>query len=114
MPPAGDTVVQSQQLCGKRSAGIGAPVDDGCPEAHGRTEPAGRHIKVDGKIAAFTFGAPINQETFDVCVEKANTEIEGAYAVINQEFASRIPEQYVYVNREEDLGIEGLRKAKLS
>ena len=71
-------------------------------------------LRVDGKIAAFTFGAPINQETFDVCVEKANTEIEGAYAVINQEFASRIPEQYVYVNREEDLGIEGLRKSKLS
>lgn len=71
-------------------------------------------LHVDGKIAAFTFGAPINQTTFDVCVEKANTEIEGAYTMINYEFARHIPEQFMYINREEDLGIEGLRKAKMS
>ncbi len=71
-------------------------------------------LYVNGKIAAFTFGMPINHETFGVHVEKADTLIEGAYNIINQEFAKHIPKQFVYLNREEDLGIEGLRKAKLS
>lgn len=71
-------------------------------------------LHVDGKIVAFTFGMPINQDTFGVHVEKADTAVDGAYAMINYEFANHIPEQYTYINREEDLGIEGLRKAKLS
>lgn len=75
---------------------------------------SGGILHVNKKIVAFTFGMPINQETFGVHVEKADTSIDGAYAMINYEFANRIPEQYTYVNREEDLGLEGLRKAKLS
>ena len=69
---------------------------------------------VNGKIAAFTYGGAINFETFDVCIEKADVNIEGAYAMINCEFAKHIPDQFKYINREEDLDIPGLRKAKLS
>lgn len=71
-------------------------------------------LHAEGRIVAFTFGAAINQNTFDVCVEKADVEVDGSYAMINNEFVKRIPERYVYINREEDLGVEGLRKAKLS
>ncbi len=74
----------------------------------------GGALRVEGRLVAFTFGAPVNYDTFDVCVEKADTEYDGAYAVINREFVRRVPEQYVYINREEDLGIEGLRRAKES
>jgi hypothetical protein len=74
----------------------------------------GGAIKVDGKIVAFTYGSPINADTFGIHVEKADINYEGVFSLINQEFASRIPEQYVYLNREEDLGIAGLRQSKLS
>ena len=74
----------------------------------------GGTLWVEGRMVAFTFGARINSEAFDVCVEKADTAYEGAYAMINNEFVSRLPEDIVYINREEDLGLEGLRKAKLS
>lgn len=74
----------------------------------------GGTIFVDGQMVAFTFGCPINHCTFDVCVEKADTSYEGAFTIINQEFVKHLPEQYFYINREEDLGDEGLRYAKLS
>lgn len=69
---------------------------------------------VEGKIIAFTFGSPVNHDTFCIHAEKALSDYEGAYNTINQEFASFLPECYTYLNREEDLGLPGLRKAKLS
>lgn len=75
---------------------------------------SGGLLQINKRIVAFTFGMPINRQTFGIHVEKADITTEGAYAMINQEFAKHIPEQYTYINREEDLGLEGLRKAKLS
>jgi len=75
---------------------------------------SGGILRVAGQVVAFTLGSPINETTFGVHIEKANRDYDGSYTMINKLFASTIPEQYVYVNREEDLGLEGLRKAKLS
>ncbi len=74
----------------------------------------GGSIIVDGRMVAFTYGSAVTTDTFDVCVEKADRHVEGAFAIINQQFAEHLPEQYIYMNREEDMGIQGLRRAKLS
>lgn len=74
----------------------------------------GGAIRIDGRVVAFTIGGPINHQTYGIHIEKADTSIDGAFAIINREFARRIPNTYTYINREEDLGIEGLRKSKLS
>lgn len=74
----------------------------------------GGSIFVDGQMIAFTYGAAVTTDTIDICVEKADRRIEGAFAIINQQFAEHLPEQFVYLNREEDMGIPGLRQAKLS
>ena len=74
----------------------------------------GGSIFVDGRMVAFTYGAAVTTDTLDVCVEKADRHVEGAFAIINQQFAEHLPEQYSYLNREEDMGIPGLRQAKLS
>ena len=74
----------------------------------------GGSIWLDGRMVAFTYGAAVTDDCIDVCVEKADRHIEGLFSVINQQFCDHLPEQFVYVNREEDMGLEGLRKAKLS
>lgn len=71
-------------------------------------------LRVDGKMIGFTIGKRVSDYVFGVMYEKADISYEGAYAMINQQFAQRNFEGIPYVNREEDLGIEGLRKAKLS
>ena len=71
-------------------------------------------IRKDGCIAAFTVGEPINRNTFCIHIEKADTSFDGIYAGINNCFARDAAAEYRFINREEDLGIEGLRKSKLS
>ena len=71
-------------------------------------------IRLDGRIVAYTIGEPLNSDTFIVHIEKAFSEVEGAYPLMNQQFAANAMEGYTYVNREDDAGSEGLRRAKLS
>ena len=74
----------------------------------------GGTLWVENHLVAFSYGCAINQNTFDVCVEKADVNYEGSFTMINNLFAKHLPEQFYYINREEDLGEEGLRRAKLS
>ena len=71
-------------------------------------------LKAQGRIVAFTVGEPLCDDTFVVHIEKAFPDVEGAYPMINQQFVQHECMNYKYVNREEDTGAEGLRKAKLS
>jgi hypothetical protein len=71
-------------------------------------------IKTDGKITALTIGEKYLQDTMLIHIEKANVEIPGLYQVINQEFLMHEADDCTYVNREQDLGIEGLRRSKMS
>ncbi|MBO5302905.1 MAG: DUF2156 domain-containing protein [Lachnospiraceae bacterium] len=75
-------------------------------------------VLLDGnEILAVTLGSRMSENTFDVHFEKARPDAQGAYAAINCEFARYIRTKYPqiqFLNREEDLGIEGLRKAKES
>lgn len=71
-------------------------------------------LRADGRIVAITLGEPLTSDTFVVHFEKAFPEIQGAYPMINREFVKHELSEYNYVNREEDMGLEGLRKAKLS
>jgi len=74
----------------------------------------GGAILINGKVEAFTLGDPLNSETIVIHVEKANPAYEGLYPAINQAFLEHHWPGYIYVNREQDLGEEGLRKAKES
>jgi hypothetical protein len=71
-------------------------------------------ILLDGRVEAFSLGELLNRETAVIHVEKANPEIRGLYALINQQFCQNVWAGVSYINREQDLGEPGLRTAKLS
>lgn len=71
-------------------------------------------IRIGGRVEAFTIGELLNPETAVVHIEKADPEIPGLYPFINQQFCERSWQNVTYINREQDLGIPGLREAKLS
>lgn len=77
-------------------------------------EISGGAIVIDDLVVAFTLGSVINNTIYNIHAEKALAGYDAAYTVINREFAIRNCKNFQYINREDDLGIEGLRKSKLS
>lgn len=74
----------------------------------------GGMLKVNGEIAAVTFGEKLNDNTAVIHFEKAHPEIDGSYPLINQWFCKYALKDFEWINREQDLGTAGLRKAKQS
>ena len=72
-------------------------------------------IRAGGEVVAYCMGeAQMNNRCFVTHFEKAFAYITGAYPIINQEFTKNCLSSFEYVNREEDLGLEGLKRAKQS
>ncbi len=74
----------------------------------------GGAILIDNRVVAFTFGEKLNSDTAVIHVEKADPTVRGIYVAINQAFVENEWSDMIYINREEDMGIDGLRQAKES
>ncbi len=78
-------------------------------------ELRGGVICIEGQMIAFSVGSKLTEDTLDVHVEKAmSDDVPEAYAAINQQFVEHEASEFTYINREEDVGLKSLRKAKLS
>ena len=71
-------------------------------------------LRINGSVQAFTLGELLNPDMAVVHIEKANTDYDGSFTIINQLFADKAWSHVTYINREEDMGIAGMRKAKES
>lgn len=75
---------------------------------------SGLIIQIDGITHGFVYGAPISGNCYDVLIEKGNREYNDIYRILHQDIVRLCAMDYKYINREEDVGVEGLRKAKMS
>lgn len=71
-------------------------------------------VYVNGGIAGFTIGEKVNSNMAIIHIEKGDTNYKGIYAFINRTFAEKYLKGIMYINRQEDIGIEGLKRAKLA
>lgn len=74
----------------------------------------GGALRINGEILAYSYGQPLTVDTFGVHAEKCLYEIDGGFSMMNQQFAEHNCADYKYINREEDLGLDSLRQAKMS
>jgi hypothetical protein len=85
-----------------------------CLSAMDRLDLFGGVLRSHGRVIGLTLGEALNRDTFVVHYEKALLEREGAYQMLCHEFTKRIPEQYAWIDREQDMGSDSLRQAKES
>ena len=84
---------------------------------YGRLNLDGILLMDQGRVLAVTMGSRLSPDTFDIHFEKAREDVDGAYTAVNCEFARYLRLKYpdvAFLDREDDMGLEGLRKAKLS
>ena len=74
----------------------------------------GAGIRINGRLAAYTLGERMDEEMAVIHIEKADTDVPGLFTVINNLFVKNEFTDMKYINREEDMGLEGLRRSKLS
>ncbi len=84
-------------------------------DAYGELGLYGGVLLVDGHVAAFTYGSAMSEDTFCTHIEKADATLDGIFPMINRLFARALQQKgFRYVNREEDMGLAGLRRSKHS
>ena len=71
-------------------------------------------LYIDSTLAGYAYGAPLSDNCIDEIAEKGDISYSAIYQMVNQIFSDKIGSDFKYINREEDIGLEGLRKAKLS
>lgn len=116
-----DSVLEMQESwCAMRECALNPELSDedwAVREAlggFGSLDYTGGVILIDSRIEAFSIGEALNRETAVIHVEKANSRIHGLYAAVNHVFCKEAWSEFTYVNREQDMGEEGLRQAKES
>lgn len=116
-----ECIKMANEWCGQNGCGEGdeGKSDEVCNLIRGLKNREALHLKggllrIDGQVVALTLGESVRSDTFIVHYEKAFADIAGAYTMMNQQFVEHELSGYTYVNREEDLGLDGLRQAKES
>lgn len=71
-------------------------------------------LRIDGNVRGYGYGVPISENCYDALIEKGDRSIPNIYRILNQEAVRQCAMEYQYVNREEDVGVPGLRASKLS
>lgn len=119
-----DNLPEVRQFNNRWCEVYGCDADEGLAREHRAIEMVFDHyfelglvgglVRTEAGLVAFCYGSKISNEVLGTHVEKAWHDVNGAYPIINREYARAFGGDYQYINREEDLGEEGLRKAKLS